>query len=141
MNHSWGSMTQQELQKKFLNEIEKEYDICLPKKVNVMGKKIGIVYSTSDHFGDLETNFGIYSHYEHQILIDIGDWLTADNTRARFCELENIKATIRHEIIHAFFASCGLMLQCEYANNEELVDWIANQLPAMFKTVPRVVLE
>lgn len=35
---------------------------------------------------------------------------------------------LRHEAIHAFFSESGL--DC-YSNNEELVDWIANQFPKM----------
>ena len=37
---------------------------------------------------------------------------------------------LRHEAVHAFFIESGL--QC-YANNEELVDWIANQFPKMLE--------
>lgn len=37
---------------------------------------------------------------------------------------------LRHEAIHAFFSESGL--DC-YSNNEELVDWIANQFPKIYK--------
>lgn len=44
-------------------------------------------------------------------------------------------AVKRHEIVHAFFAESGLR---EYCENEQLVDWIAWQLPAMVKTMRSV---
>lgn len=38
------------------------------------------------------------------------------------------KNVLRHEIIHAFFFESGLDTYC---NNEELVDWLAIQVPKM----------
>lgn len=40
---------------------------------------------------------------------------------------------LRHEIIHGFFAESGLRGNTDYANNEELVDWIAIQFPKIAK--------
>ncbi len=42
------------------------------------------------------------------------------------CELEDV--TTRHEIIHAFLYESGLN-SCSWGRNEEMVDWIAIQLP------------
>jgi hypothetical protein len=42
------------------------------------------------------------------------------------------KAVKRHELIHAFFYESGLDM-CSWANNEELVDWIAIQFPKLAK--------
>lgn len=48
------------------------------------------------------------------------------------------KETLRHEIVHAFFSESGLgdssnALDCAWAKNEELVDWIAIQGPKIWK--------
>lgn len=43
------------------------------------------------------------------------------------------KKVVRHELVHAFFAESGLRTNSEYAENEELVDWIAIQLPKIAK--------
>ena len=45
----------------------------------------------------------------------------------------NLKAfrnqVIRHEVVHAFFCESGLENNSDFATNEELVDWIAIQIP------------
>lgn len=41
------------------------------------------------------------------------------------------KKVIRHEIVHAFMYESGLDSNCEYARNEELIDWIAIQFEKM----------
>ena len=43
------------------------------------------------------------------------------------------KQTIRHEIVHAFFFESGLGGESDYAQNEELVDWIARQGPKLYR--------
>lgn len=40
---------------------------------------------------------------------------------------------IRHEIIHAFLDESGLKECSEWARNEEMVDFFANQIPKMVK--------
>lgn len=39
----------------------------------------------------------------------------------------------RHEIIHAFLSESGLAENSEWAQNEEMVDWIAKQGPKLIK--------
>lgn len=43
------------------------------------------------------------------------------------------RKTLRHEIVHAFLAESGLRRSCSWAENEEVVDWIAIQFPKMLK--------
>lgn len=43
------------------------------------------------------------------------------------------KKLIRHEVIHAFLFESGLAENSEWANNEEMVDWIAHQFPKILK--------
>lgn len=38
-----------------------------------------------------------------------------------------------HEIVHAFFFESGLGGESDYAQNEELVDWIARQGPKLYR--------
>lgn len=40
---------------------------------------------------------------------------------------------IRHEIVHAFLAESGLEENSPWADNEEIVDWIAIQGPKLYK--------
>lgn len=39
----------------------------------------------------------------------------------------------RHEIVHAFLCESGLAENSEWAQNEEMVDWIAKQAPKLVK--------
>lgn len=43
------------------------------------------------------------------------------------------KKNYRHEIIHAFLFESGLAENSEWARNEEMVDWFANQGPKLIK--------
>lgn len=43
------------------------------------------------------------------------------------------KKNVRHEIVHAFLFECGLAENSDWAQNEELVDWIAIQGPKIWK--------
>lgn len=51
--------------------------------------------------------------------------------------IELVKQTIRHELVHAFLFESGLagnsFQNGAWADNEEIVDWIAMQTPKMFK--------
>ena len=47
---------------------------------------------------------------------------------------EFARRVLRHEIVHAFLTESGLDDQ-SFAINEEIVDWIALQLPKMVKTM------
>ena len=41
------------------------------------------------------------------------------------------RQVLRHEIIHAFLFESGLEASCDWAMNEEIIDWIAIQLPKL----------
>lgn len=43
------------------------------------------------------------------------------------------KKILRHEIVHAFLCESGLCCNSDWAENEELVDWIAIQGPKIYK--------
>lgn len=48
------------------------------------------------------------------------------------------KVDLRHEIVHAFFNESGLMdssfsVDSPWAKNEEMVDWLAIQIPKIYK--------
>lgn len=43
------------------------------------------------------------------------------------------KKQIRHEIVHAFLSESGLAENSNWADDEEIVDWIAMQGPKVYK--------
>lgn len=47
------------------------------------------------------------------------------------------KRVLRHEIVHAFMFESGLDDQSQWAQNEELIDWIAIQIKKMSKAMSK----
>lgn len=43
------------------------------------------------------------------------------------------RKVLRHELIHAFLYECGLSCGSRWAENEEMVDWLAIQFPKLNK--------
>lgn len=41
------------------------------------------------------------------------------------------RKVLRHELIHAYLYESGLSCQCYWAENEEMVDWFAIQIPKL----------
>jgi hypothetical protein len=74
---------------------------------------------------------------EHRIVV--ADLNTIDGWANESDEVKRkqIKATLRHEIIHAFLHESGLsgssVTDVPWAVNEEMVDWFAIQFPKMIK--------
>lgn len=57
--------------------------------------------------------------------------------------IECQKGTLRHEIVHAFFCESGLTdstftYDGAWAKNEEMVDWLAIQIPKIHKAFTEV---
>ena len=44
----------------------------------------------------------------------------------------------RHEMVHAFLYESGLSVNSDWATNEELVDWIALQLPKLARLMVEI---
>lgn len=101
----------------------------LLNKVNVLGVEYAIIEASKNDNESLAENDGLC------------------DTSTKMCYVEEMKyepgmkknlkdykkQVIRHELIHAFLYESGLDV-CSWANNEELVDWIAIQFPKMTKT-------
>ena len=104
-------------------------------KVSILGTEYEIIEQTEEQNHKLRNNNGLCEIYSHRIILNADiqeDELTYEN----FQEFK--KRVLRHEIIHAFFAESGLRGNSEYAENEELVDWIAIQLPKINKVLEQI---
>jgi len=56
------------------------------------------------------------------------------DSKMSLSDLNNITMRIlRHEIIHAMLYESGLKANCNWAKNEECVDWIALQFPKLLE--------
>ena len=100
-------------------------------KVNILGTEYEVITQTEEENQKLKDANGLCEIYSHKIVLrDIKE--ESDN-------FENIEAfkrkVVRHEVVHAFFAESGLRNSSDYAQNEELVDWIAIQFPKMVKVM------
>lgn len=101
--------------------------------VNILGTEYSIHKQSAKENPKLEDNDGICEQYSKEIILNIleeekQDEMCVENVE----ELE--KKTLRHEIIHAYLGESGLRSSSEWAENEEMVDWFAIQLPKIFET-------
>ena len=109
--------------------MEKEERMAVLKKINILGTEYEVHESNRD---------------SDETLADMDGYC---DTSIKLCVIDEMKDTeagmkknmpayknsvIRHELIHAFLFESGLDA-CSWAQNEEMVDWIAIQFPKMLK--------
>lgn len=102
--------------------------------VNILGQDYKIFFRNKASDPYLAEALGYTDFYTKEIIIadDLESYgATNDATRNKLIN----NHTIRHELVHAYFFESGLDGSSDYARNEELVDWIAIQLPKMFKSM------
>lgn len=99
------------------------------KTVNILGTTYTLREQSSDDNPKMKDSSGLCETYSKELIIDpIKD--EPDN----YSNIDAYKRrVVRHELVHAFFDESGLRGECKYAVNEELVDWIAIQLPKLTK--------
>lgn len=110
--------------------------LALPDKVLVLGTEYKIYYETKkENNPKMEGAKGYTELCAKEIHID-RSWFEGakddPNPELILKDLykEGMKV-IRHELVHAFILESGLSECCSWAENEELVDWIARQFPKM----------
>lgn len=93
--------------------------------INILGVPYSIEYVDDESDGRIEGNYGFTDSSVKEIGIC--------RLEAESGAMKNLKSfemkIVRHEIVHAFLEESGLGGECSFARNEELVDWIAIQLP------------
>lgn len=103
--------------------------------VKILGTEYSVVESTEDFDENLKDKDGYC------------------DTSAKICAVEAMKerkpgmkmnlsvyknAVKRHEIIHAFLYESGLECCTDWAQNEEMIDWMAIQFPKMLEVFKEV---
>lgn len=73
---------------------------------------------------------GLAELYDKKLIINKNNTIPDENTYDNLESFSN--KVIRHEIVHAFFHESGLM---DYCLDEQLVDWIALQIPKIIKAM------
>lgn len=100
--------------------------------INVLGTEIKIVFRAEKQDPQLEDLGGYFDSSERLIVVKI-----PESDKHSLGNLENWqKKTLRHEIIHAFLYESGLDWSASstdcWATNEEMVDWLAIQIPKIY---------
>lgn len=104
-------------------------------KVNVLGTEYSINFFSKLDDPKLNDVDGYMEPYTKKIVIDnMAPVGTPDPLLLERIDLHKIKV-LRHEIVHAFLTESGLRDNSQWASDEELVDWIAYQIPKMVKAM------
>lgn len=96
-------------------------------QVNVLGTMYTIQESNKVDDPALEECDG---YCDDTVKLCVIDSMNCSDAMAKQNMSEYKKKVIRHELVHAFLFECGLA-ENSWANNEEIVDWIANMFPKM----------
>lgn len=100
------------------------------KKINILGTNYQIETDVEPKKDKkLENRYGYTDYSIKKIVVAKSDKTDESVEDIKFCD----KEVLRHEIIHAFLYESGLDSQTTWALNEEIVDWIALQLPKIKK--------
>lgn len=101
-------------------------------KINVLGTEYMVETSNANADGALETLGGYCDRTVKKCVIN--DYSAEKPDELSVADIgEVIKRNARHELVHAFLSESGLEDSCEWAMNEEMVDWIANQGLKIYK--------
>lgn len=97
-------------------------------KVNVLGTEYEIIFdATTETHPIIGENDGCVDFTTKTIYI--AEMEVSNDT---WQDIEQYKrATVRHEIVHAFLQESGLAHNSKWGRDETLVDWIALQFPKM----------
>lgn len=107
----------------------------MKNKINVLGTTYTILIKSVEEDERLKDSYGLTDYCTKEIIIADDVNKETDNS-CRNLEVFK-KKVIRHEIIHAFLCESGLR-ECSgntmsWAENEEMIDWFANQSPKIYK--------
>jgi len=101
------------------------------KKINILGTEYTIRFLNDKEYPKLELSDanGLSELYSKELIINSG----IDHGKGTEYESldKYVLKVVRHEIVHAFFHESGL--HDNYCQDELLVDWIALQLPKIYK--------
>lgn len=96
------------------------------KAVNILGTEYKILFQTESDNPKLKDASGLCEQYSKKIVVD-----DMEKSKDEVMTVENLQElknkVLRHEVIHAFLGESGLRSNSDWAENEEMVDWLAIQ--------------
>ena len=102
-------------------------------EINILGISYSLEYKTKKEDEMLETRDGYTDTYKKRIVV-VKNKEFCDSWDKDAIEIYK-KKVLRHEIIHAFLYESGLDINSNkaysWAENEEMVDWFAIQIPKL----------
>lgn len=109
-------------------------------KITILGTEYTIIVKKYDEDEAFERKSidGYCDSFAKQIVVcDMSTYKGWGHEPPEYMEATQ-KEALRHEIVHAFFSESGLedsanSVDCAWAKNEEMVDWIALQGPKIYK--------
>lgn len=104
----------------------------IPDKVTVLGAEYTITRSHGPADSRLTDIDGFCDDTAHEIVVDTYEGEDGKPDVKAKLDVQR-KKVLRHEIVHAFAFESGLAENSPWAQNEELVDWIAIQGPKIYK--------
>lgn len=110
-----------------------------PKKISVLGEEYKILFKRREDDEKLDGADGYCEFLSKEIIIDKSIFTGGDESPLVLKKLDLLGLkVIRHELIHAFIYESGLSSENKWAENEELVDWIALQFPKLKKCFEKI---
>lgn len=107
-------------------------DASITISISVLGTDYQLLTRSSANDPKLADNSGYCDQYEK--IIVVSDFTDAQDDVMCVGNLEELRKKVtRHELIHAFLSESGLRECSGWAENEEMVDWFANQSPKIYK--------
>lgn len=104
----------------------------MERTVNILGTKYEVLRQTINENPKLESQCGYCDFSVKKIVLDTFEQAKDDVNAQNNVDVFANKV-LRHEIIHAFLGESGLRGNSDWAENEEMVDWIAIQFPKIQK--------
>ena len=113
------------------------------QKANVMGTIYKIYFKSENKESRLKNVWGFCDFHTKEIMIRDDIEKETEDTCKNLIDFKN--KVLRHEIIHAFLYESGLRENSKgsmaWAENEEMVDWIAIQFPKILEVYKTLGIE
>ena len=98
--------------------------------INILGTEYTVTLATKQSEPRLENCDGFCDETTREIIVEnYKRGLAGNKGKLELQEQKNL----RHEIVHAFLFESGLAENSDWAQNEEMVDWVAKQGPKLIK--------
>lgn len=103
--------------------------------INILGTEYELLRGNEEDYPKLNECTAYTEPWSKKIVVEREvkqQLMTVENSEAF------LKKVTRHEIIHAFLTESGLLENSDWAENEEMVDWIAIQFPKLVAAFSKV---